>query len=314
MAVGFNYGCSTYTHIMANLKCPICRKEVVVNLQEVNGYNFCTNCKLTWLKNFPHTEYSKDYYKGQSSLISRVFYPIGLFFYKIRNNYVTKTNLNLWIDIGAGAGEYLKTVKSKNKIGVEVSSDGRKLMEHAGLSTMSPKQYLKSKDLKADVISFWHVLEHLEKPWEYLSVAKKNLSTNGEVVIGVPNIDSLEFKFFKNYWFHLAPMYHLWHFSPLSMEIMLRKEGLKIIRIDYLSPEHQIAGIIQSLINRTSKSDAVLHKLVKRGDNELIAKKGLLWTLFWLTVGLPLIFAFWLVASILKKSGTFVVIAKVVGR
>ena len=292
-------------------KCLICKSSLLneIGLAGVKYY-CCEQCKTMRLMKFPEPVYKKKYYKGNSFPASILFKPVATFFYKIREHYTHASNINLWIDIGAGDGDYLKIIKAKRKIGVEISDAGRKLMQETGIKTMTPKEFLASNNLNADVISFWHVLEHMEKPWYYLQAAKRNLAPKGKIVIGVPNIESFEYKIFKNNWFHLAPKYHFWHFSVRSVKILLNSTGYRVDKIDYLSVEHQTAGILQSLINSTSNSKNVLHKLIKRGmGTEKIFTKDLVSICFWITFGLPIVLIFWLIETILHRSGTIVVVA-----
>lgn len=295
---------------MQKIICNICKNSSLSELNGVKGYNYCDNCKVAWMKKFPKAKYDEEYYKGKSGIAQKIFKPVAEFLYAIRRSYVDFSKIKSWIDVGAGEGGFLRTVRAKKRIGVEVSKIGREMMNNLGIDSMKNTDFLKSKGLDADVISFWHVLEHLETPWAYLASAKRNISKKGVLVIGVPNIDSLEFKYFKKHWFHLAPKYHLWQFSPESMKRMLNNEGFEVRSIDYWSPEHQISGLLQSLINKCSRTDAVLHKLVKRElEKEKLPLKGLLWTMFWTTIGLPVVLIIWVINSLAQRSGTFVVIA-----
>lgn len=289
--------------------CPICKKKPTTSLFGIKGYLYCSHCRLGWLKKLPKISYKENYYKGTSGIVSKLFIPIGLIFYKIRGSFAEGKN-KLWIDVGAGDGGFLKTVSAQRKIGIEISQAGRKIMEKSGLETLSNEKFLKTSGLDADVISYWHVLEHVEKPWEYLKAGKRNLSKKGKIIIGIPNIDSYEFQYFRNYWFHLVPKYHLWHFSKNSIELFLGKAGFKINSIDNWSIEHHLAGTLQSFINRTAGSDSVLHRLVKRGLDYSPTFKDIFWSVFWLTFGLPVVFLFWGASSILKKPGTFILVAK----
>ncbi len=289
--------------------CIFCGNETK-DIYGLSSYIYCPSCKIARLKNLPKASYEETYYKGKSSLAGKLFYPFGRLFYAIRNTYARKGKKTLWIDVGAGEGNYLKTVRASKKIGVEISEAGRRIMDENGIQTLTPNQFLKSKNLKASVISFWHVLEHVDNPEEYIKAAQKNISTKGKVIVGIPNMESWEFRIFKKYWFHLAPKYHIWHFAPVGMINLLEKEGFKIEIIDWWSPEHHLAGLIQSLINFTSKTEDVLHKLVKRElSNEKLPLKGLLVSLFWLTLGLPFIFIWWILASLTHQSGTLVLVA-----
>lgn len=290
-------------------RCPICKKVPDSSLFGIAGYRYCFGCHLGWLKKLPKTSYRENYYKGTSSIVSKLFVPIGLFFYMIRKSFA-KGGKKLWIDVGAGDGGFLKTVNSQRKIGVEISLAGRKIMEKTGLETLSNEKFLKTSGLNADIISYWHVLEHVEKPWEYLEAGKRNLSKKGRIIIGIPNSDSFELKYFKKYWFHLVPKYHLWHFSKKSIEFFLSKAGFKVDSVDHWSIEHHLAGTLQSFINITAGSDSVLHRLVKRGLDYSPTFKDIFWSIFWLTIGLPAVFFFWAASSIFRRPGTFILVAK----
>lgn len=291
--------------------CRICKNKSVGDLKIVKGYYFCTSCHTAWMKKIPKASYEEDYYKPKSSLAARLFNPIANYFYKLRQSYVINKSPKIWIDVGAGEGKFLQTVNSHKKIGVEISKTGRKMMGGMEILTLTPQEFLKSKNLKGDVVSFWHVLEHISNPWDYLSSAHKNLSKNGEIIIGVPNIDSWDFKMFTKDWFHLVPQYHIWHYSPKSITILLESAGFKVINIDYWSVEHHLSGLLQSFINKSSGSYNVLHKLVKRETDLLLFNwKDVFWIILWLTIGLPFIVIFWIINSIFHRSGTIIVTAK----
>lgn len=290
-------------------RCPICKKESESSLLGIEGYRYCQNCHLGWLKKLPKATYKESYYKGTSGIFSKLFVPIGFAFYKIRGSFAKGEN-KLWIDVGAGDGGFLKTVEAQRKIGVEISLAGRKIMEEKGIETLLNENFLKTSGLNADVISYWHVLEHVEKPWEYLEAGRRNLAKKGKIIIGIPNSDSFELKYFKKYWFHLVPEYHLWHFSKKSIELFLNKSGFKTDSIDYWSIEHHLAGTLQSFINKTAGSDSVLHRLVKRGLDYSPTFKDIFWSIFWLTFGLPIILLFFATSSLFKKPGTFILVAK----
>lgn len=290
--------------------CPICKSKNTVGLSNLPKYHYCRLCQTAWLKKLPKSSYDKGYYQGKSSLAGRLFKPLELFFYWLRQKYVGEGGGGLWIDIGAGEGSFLKSVKADRKIGVEISRVGRKQMEQMGLETMSPREFLKSKGLGASIISFWHVLEHTENPMAYLKIARKNLGPGGKIVIGVPNMASWEFKIFGQDWFHLVPEYHIWHFSPASIKKLLCKTGFKLGYIDYFSVEHHPIGLLQSFINKFSGTHNILHKLVKREtDLGSFPIKGVFWSIFWLTLGAPIVLLIWIFNSLMRRSGTFVVVA-----
>lgn len=288
--------------------CPLCKK-IGHPLPNLPLYVYCPMCRYAWLKKFPKATYGDEYYKGTSSLATRLFSPIAATLCLLRNVYAGFSRKNLWIDVGAGDGGFLKSVNAKKKIGVEISASGRRIMKESGITTMTEKEFLKAKRLAADVISFWHVLEHMTNPCDYLDAARRNLRPNGVLVIGVPNLDCLEYRLFGNRWFH-SPQYHLWQFTPHAIKLFLKKYGFIITSIDYWSIEHHLPCLLQSCINATAGSDAVLHRFIKRGHTRGFTKKDLFWSIFWLTVGAPVVLLLWIIQALTRKSGTVVIVAR----
>ncbi len=290
--------------------CPLCGREFEDSLFGDMRYFYCCSCTLAKRRDFPKSIYSDEYYQASSSLARKLFIPIEQFFYLLRTRYVSSAKKNTWIDVGAGDGGYLQTIRAQTKIGVEISKAARKHMMRAGIHALSDKQFLRMRGGNADIISFWQVLEHMNSPWKYLAAARKNLKPEGRIVVAVPNIDSLEYRFFGNRWFHLVPQYHLWHFTPKSITKLLRQERFRIIKIDYWSLEHHPTGILQTFINATSGTNAALQKLVKRADGSSVMNlPAVFWSIFWMTLGAPFVIAFWLVQIILRRPGTFVIVA-----
>jgi 2-polyprenyl-3-methyl-5-hydroxy-6-metoxy-1,4-benzoquinol methylase len=295
---------------MHNKHCPICKNTALPKMGSLTNYWFCQNCKLGWIKHIPVTIYDEEYYASGSSLLAKLFTPIEFFFYKVREHYTRLSKKDFWIDVGAGDGNYLLAIHAKKKMGIEISRSGRETMKKKGLLVMNNNEFLKKKNLNADVISFWQVIEHVNKPWDYLKAAEKNLKPGGKIVVAVPNISSLEFRIFGKYWFHLAPLYHIWHFSPRSLQKMLREENFKIDKVDYWVLEHHFVGILQTFINRSTKSQDILHKLVKRRQNlQNLQINQIFWICFWCTLGLPFIILFWIFEVMIGKPGTFVIVA-----
>jgi 2-polyprenyl-3-methyl-5-hydroxy-6-metoxy-1,4-benzoquinol methylase len=76
-----------------------------------------------------------------------------------------------------------------------------------------------------DVITMWHALEHVHDPLSLLREARKLLVPGGKLVVAVPNIDSLPFRWFGRHWFGLELPRHLTHFTPASLPQMLQRAG-----------------------------------------------------------------------------------------
>lgn len=83
-------------------------------------------------------------------------------------------------------------------------------------------------DIKFDVVTSWHVLEHAHHPREILSAAHGCLKPGGHLVVEVPNFASLESRWFGKNWFALQPPIHLMHFTKRSLSQMLTDAGFEI--------------------------------------------------------------------------------------
>ena len=78
-----------------------------------------------------------------------------------------------------------------------------------------------------DVITFWHVLEHLPQPRAVLERTHKLLRPGGWLFISLPNFDSLQARLFQRHWYAFDDVpRHLYHFAPRPLELLLKENGL----------------------------------------------------------------------------------------
>jgi len=79
-----------------------------------------------------------------------------------------------------------------------------------------------------DVITMWHALEHVHDPLEILREAYRLLVPGGRLLVAVPNIDSLQFRWFGHTWYGLDLPRHLTHFAPWTLQLMLQRAGFRV--------------------------------------------------------------------------------------
>ncbi len=82
-----------------------------------------------------------------------------------------------------------------------------------------------------DVITMWHSLEHVHRPMAVLEEAYRLLAPGGKLLVAVPNIESLCFRWFGSAWYALDLPRHLTHFAPWSLRMMLENVGFHVGRI-----------------------------------------------------------------------------------
>ncbi len=122
------------------------------------------------------------------------------------------------LDFGAGTGDFLQVAENKGwKVyGVEPNEQARKLAKKKGLDLLSSLE--ESKASQFDVITLWHVLEHVPNLKETLNQLQTLLKPEGILVIAVPNYKSWDAKKYKEFWAAYDVPRHLWHFDREAMK------------------------------------------------------------------------------------------------
>ena len=121
------------------------------------------------------------------------------------------------LDFGAGTGDFLKICKNNNwqVLGIEPSAAARENAVKKGVHLK--ENLLDVTNQKFDVITLWHVLEHVENLKNTIKVLKSLLQPEGRIVVAVPNYKSYDAAFYKEHWAAYDVPRHLWHFSQKSI-------------------------------------------------------------------------------------------------
>jgi 2-polyprenyl-3-methyl-5-hydroxy-6-metoxy-1,4-benzoquinol methylase len=137
------------------------------------------------------------------------------------------------LDIGCGTGAFLKVAKDNGwtVYGVEPDQDARAIANSiTGNTIYNTNQLSKFEDHTFDVITLWHVLEHLPNLKEQVSLFKRLLKPEGTLVIAVPNYKSYDASYYKNFWAAYDVPRHLWHFSQTAIKRLFQKENMKVVK------------------------------------------------------------------------------------
>ncbi|CAN5234812.1 class I SAM-dependent methyltransferase [soil metagenome] len=131
------------------------------------------------------------------------------------------------LDIGAGTGDFLLEAKKQGwKVrGVEPSTKARSLAAPKGIAMVENCESFKSD--KFDVITLWHVLEHVGDLKTQIIEIEHLLKRNGLLIIAVPNFKSYDAQYYKEYWAAFDVPRHLWHFSRQSFNKIMEGTTLK---------------------------------------------------------------------------------------
>lgn len=79
-----------------------------------------------------------------------------------------------------------------------------------------------------DVITMWQSLEHVHDPLALLHEARRLLMPGGGLLVTVPNIAGVSFRWFGPAWFGLDLPRHLTHFTPVTLYRMLHRAGFQV--------------------------------------------------------------------------------------
>jgi SAM-dependent methyltransferase len=169
------------------------------------------------------------------------------------------------LDYGAGSGAFARFMAGRGfeAVGLEPYSLGTTLEEPNLRLVRAPLAQVKDSLGRFDVITMWHVLEHLEHPVELLKELRSMLAPGGVLVVSVPNFASWQSGVFKGGWFHLDPPRHLLQFEPSTLEDCLRRAGFSVSDQVPFLPEYGTSGWIQSALNRVLPHQNFLYEWVK---------------------------------------------------
>ncbi len=190
----------------------------------------------------PSLEELSKYYESED-YISHSNKKKGLFsfLYQTVRGFTLKNKLNIiqhfhvekgtLLDIGAGTGHFLDLAQ-KNKwivTGIEPNLGARTMAAEKGISFAENIQSLANNSF--DVITMWHVLEHVYDLDEQIKELKRVLKPDGVLVIAVPNFRSFDARYYKRFWAAYDVPRHLWHFSKKSIKLLFQEKQMKVVEM-----------------------------------------------------------------------------------
>ena len=189
----------------------------------------------------PSDENLADYYKSedyishtdsQKGLLSFLYQKVKHRALKKKVKLITQLNNGSGsvLDIGAGTGEFLKVASQSGwKIyGAEPNEKARSISKQKGVELT--ELFTEYSNKQFDVITLWHVLEHMPDLKNTTQQIEKLLKPGGTLLIAVPNYKSFDAKYYKEFWAAYDVPRHLWHFSKESMQ-RLFSENLSLKQV-----------------------------------------------------------------------------------
>jgi len=202
------------------------------------------NTELDFLETSPKPEGEKlwAYYKSEDyishtdtkrNIFEHVYHLVRSISLKRKIKLISSFNTehkNL-LDIGCGTGDFLQASKNADWhiTGIEPDESARNIAnKKTNNSVLKTSQIHTLKDKSFDVITLWHVLEHLPDLDAQIKTFKRLLKSNGRLVIAVPNYKSADAIYYKSFWAAYDVPRHLWHFSKTSISKLFGLHDLQL--------------------------------------------------------------------------------------
>lgn len=170
---------------------------------------------------------------GKRTLFEKVYQYIKNI--ALKNKLKLINNLNpkkgKLLDIGAGTGDFLSVSKQNDWqiTGIEPNEKARNIAISKGILFIEKSELLEKNSF--DVITMWHVLEHVSDLELQIKELKRLLKPNGTILIAVPNFNSYDAKHYGSYWAAYDVPRHLWHFSKTAIKLLFEKQDLHLQKV-----------------------------------------------------------------------------------
>jgi 2-polyprenyl-3-methyl-5-hydroxy-6-metoxy-1,4-benzoquinol methylase len=293
-----------------NQTCPLCHSEnvsiVYKHLPQYNDADImqCNDCghQFSIIRGEinVHELYTDEIYKiveNRNSVFDRIIQRE----YKgvLRQLDKIKVSKGTLLDFGCGKGKFGSVAQEDGwKVkAVETSQDRAAYAKNVYGLDVNTEFYTTGSifNMQFDLLTLFHVLEHLPQPGVLLDqLIKNNLTDNGFVVIEVPNMSSWQSGIAKENWIHQDVPRHIHHFSPGGLEKLLMDINLKPLKTTSFSFHLGVLGMVDSLLKKLGYNKNIIYELKNKKSRTLIIKIAVL---------LPVAYVLERVASLFGKGG-----------
>ena len=215
----------------------------------------------------PNSEKLSDYYKSEAyishtdskkTFLDKVYQQVRSVMLKKKIELLEKhlPQKGKVLDLGAGTGDFLQTAK-KNAWeieGIEPNEKARKIAEEKQVFLKTESKSFAGSAF--DVISMWHVLEHVPDLEKQLNELDRLLKKNGVLFIAVPNFKSYDAEHYQEFWAAYDVPRHLWHFSKTSISKIFDEFGFEIVATHPLKFDSYYVSLLSEK-HKTGKSNFV---------------------------------------------------------
>jgi len=239
-----------------NTKCPWCDSEKTqmylwVKDLFLTGEAFeiheCLKCGLLFTEPRPDASsigkyyQSEEYYSHQenkSGFIPKIYESVKKVNLRHKRKLATKgLKVGTMLEIGCGVGDFLHEMEQKGWkcTGIEPSEEAKAIAKNrVKANILNPGELASLKDESFDLITMWHVLEHVDNLKEEVMHLQRLLKKGGRLVLALPNFKSADAEHYREYWAAYDVPRHLNHFCRESINNIFKNTKLKLKKTDKL--------------------------------------------------------------------------------
>ncbi len=231
--------------------CPICNGSAIAPAIQVKDFSVsgeefsiyeCADCTARFTQDVPEENAIHSYYEfpdyishtdTRKGLVNNLYHRVRKITLSSKKNLVEKLShkkSGTLLDYGAGTGAFLNEMKTAGwqVTGLEPDKGARDKAQALYQIQMNTPDHLHSLATESlDVITLWHVLEHVHSLHETLEQLKRVLKKGGIIFIAVPNYTSTDARIYKSEWAAWDVPRHLYHFAPKSVKKLFEIHGFQ---------------------------------------------------------------------------------------
>jgi len=234
--------------------CPSCGSADAIDLHEVLDHSVsgecfhlvrCGGCGLIRTADAPPREAIGPYYRSEAyvshtdsarGLVNWLYHRVRRFTVAGKRRMAERVvggRTGRVLDYGCGTGAFLAAMRDAgwDVTGLEPDETARANAARLHGLDVSPPEALKAlPDGCFEVVTLWHVLEHVHDLQGTLAHLSRVLAPGGRIFIAVPNPLSLDAAHYGTAWAAWDVPRHLWHFTPAALQGLLARQGLRVER------------------------------------------------------------------------------------
>jgi len=236
-------------------RCPVCREErhqhvLTCRDHTVSGETFdiveCEHCGFRFTNPRPGPDEIGRYYESEDytphqdtgqTVIDTLYRWVRHYTLRSKRRLITTLvddSPGRLLDFGCGTGEFLAHCQSQgwDARGLDPDETARTVAaQRHGLTVEPPERLQDFPSGRFDVITLWHVLEHVSDLTGTIEALKRALAPSGTLVVAVPNWRSLDARFYGEDWAAYDVPRHLSHFRPRDVQRLFARFDMEVAEI-----------------------------------------------------------------------------------